>query len=162
MDGRKKVTPVSQRGIGAFFTGPNAAKYSEAKLPTRGRPPKQPDTPLSSNGEGAPSSAAKVGNASALLQPATADTDCTPNTRGECNQRKRKLDVIFEEDDISDGGDEHEGGSSSDEDGTGVKASNPGTHSARRRVQAQQMARALHRRLQSPTQVLYMCISLVS
>ena len=41
MDSSKKTTPVSQRGIGAFLTGPNAAKYSDPNLPTRERPPKK-------------------------------------------------------------------------------------------------------------------------
>jgi hypothetical protein len=69
MDSSKKTTPVSQRGIGAFLTGPNAAKYSDPNLPTRERPPKKQKLFLTTiNEDGLGNVAEEIGIQSATLQ----------------------------------------------------------------------------------------------
>jgi len=82
MDSSRKTTPVSQRGIGAFLTGLNAAKYSDSKLPSRGRPPKKQKVHFETITEDGPSTAddEEVGIQSAMLQPQlmAADNEVTP------------------------------------------------------------------------------------
>ncbi len=95
----------SQRGRGAFLTGPNAAKYSDPKLPTRGRPPKKQKLFLTTiNEDGLGNVAEEVGiqSASLQLQPLVANNEHTPVTRNGTLTRESEM----RDADNSDGGEQ--------------------------------------------------------
>ena len=121
MNSNKKVTPVSQRGIGAFLSGQNASKYAKAKEPKRGRPPKQHGTPNIGNGEGVlVNGVADVAIPSAILQPATADKNAsTPLLPDNSGKLKRKLSDILEEGESSEGKDSEDGKGEDSDDSEG-------------------------------------------
>ncbi|EFJ41120.1 hypothetical protein VOLCADRAFT_98918 [Volvox carteri f. nagariensis] len=92
--GRKKVKPVSQRGIAECMTGPYIAKHAKGNDLNAEQTPKQQDKPEMFPDKGVWDGGAVVGNASAmvLLPAATDDTGAiTPAFHGGCDQHKRKL-----------------------------------------------------------------------
>ena len=141
MDSSRKTTPVSQRGIGAFLTGLNAAKYSDSKLPSRGRPPKKQKVHFETITEDGPSTAddEEVGIQSAMLQPQlmAADNEVTPLPLSRNVTLKQKI----REDENSDGEQSSSGdGSSSDEgDDSAATTSMPQLLLKKRRPQTQRV-----------------------
>ncbi len=109
MEGRKKLTPLSQRGIAAYLTGPNSATHTRTKDSNLESQPSQQGTPGNTPDTGVLSGSAIVGNTSAMVQlpaanPVNADLNTiTPGVQGEHEQRKRKLSPIQEDDSDSEG-----------------------------------------------------------
>jgi hypothetical protein len=130
MGSHKKLTPLSQRGIAAYLTGPNSTTYAQIK--DSEPPPPQQDRPVITPDTGVLSGGAVVGNTSATIQlpaaiPVNADPHAiTTGVQGEREQRKRKLSSIQQDDRDSEGGDGD--CSSKHGDARRCKTPNPAAH----------------------------------
>ena len=61
MDGRKKITPLSQRGIAAYMSGLNTPGFAQTKDSNNQIQPTQQDTPEITPGPGVLGGGADVG-----------------------------------------------------------------------------------------------------